>query len=782
MANSLTDIIRQQRAAQDQENQVQGQQGITRDTEGQLSSTPGSTSPTGVQQLAGQAGLSATPTSPLSTALIGGNANQQKMAGSAQQKQAAITQATVPGESLQETLRTQQVRTQATGAEQGEMQKSQDMQNLGGLGDRVTDFINNQRQKLESSAQQTAAGTTAGVDVAAADTYTGGSSGQAQDLSPLKDTLKQLRADPTNMDLQLQVNKALGYDINTQLTPDQINQLYESSVSAISQGGAQVVDDKLSVDDLVNLPNFGYNTQQLSGLLGVPADQLAGMSVGQLKDAITAEQQKEMSKASGLDAKAQSGLLGQAERGEARQAAAETSQTGLRASEADVQKLVGSIQNADQVQFGGQSYKVDDLLKDSTISGIITDYLNSAPGSVTRTQLEQSEPGLIDFINDNQKVLQDAATKLSQGSQQFTDIQTANRGVGTIAGQQLNTDLLNAIVPNYGQLASSKIDTTKIPLLQNLQNTTQPATAVANLNAGIAQDPSVIQQIQALDPGKLNDLLVANNGQNMSQYIGDVGQYNQDQARDKSNLNNNFAIAFGGDTNLQQFQSNAAQADYRSYFALPTDSSLAQYAGLSNDQLNGKLNQYIDSQGRPTLDAAAGGQNQSLQTQKAGSLPILNQEQKDMMSKIQAQYGNSTNLSVSQLASVPGISMTQISALVNSGAKALGQDAQGQFTAQQSQNAQKNFPSSLSALPSVPDTGQLAFTPSDTISNAISKYNQKITEFQSMLTNPTMLDTYGRDNIQAQIDNLHKQIDPIVSWDQQKWGNSGTPVRNMSSK
>ena len=119
----------------------------------QAPTAPGQTPPPppSISQLSGQQGLATQPTTALGAALIGANPDQAKMAGGPAQLSAIANQQQAqqaPQQDLATSLRQQQTRTQATGQEQQTMQKSQDMQNLGGLGDRVTNFINAQRQKL----------------------------------------------------------------------------------------------------------------------------------------------------------------------------------------------------------------------------------------------------------------------------------------------------------------------------------------------------------------------------------------------------------------------------------------------------------------------------------------------------------------------------------------------------------------------------------------------------------------------------------------------------------
>lgn len=481
----------------------------------------------GIQQLTQQAGLVAPPSTAIGAGMIGAGPDTQKMMGSPAQKKAALSLApSAPQQDLSTAVRTAQARSQTTGEEQGKLQKSTDMSNLGGLGDRVTDFIDSQRQKLSAAAPEA-------VQAQTAQTVQGNQinglpnniTGDA--LVSVKQLLTQLHANPSDQNLQLQLNQALGYDVKNQLDPAQISSLYESAVDSISRGGAGTVDDKLTTADLINGGKFGYSAEQLSGLLGLPPEQIAQLSVGQLRDTINQVTDREFNQSQTLQDQATSGNLGTAERGLARQAGKEASATGIRASEADMGRLQQSIANADEVAFGGKEYKVDDLLKDETISNIIKDYMESGEGSDIRKQVEASEPGLVKFIQDHQAVLQDATSKLETGAGEFRAIQASNKGLNSqvFGGVGLGPDALAALIPQANSLQASRIDPNTIPILkyaqsQGIQGAQKVATEINNAQDA---DNTTAAQIAALSEDQVNNLQIGQKGGNWDK----LGQYKQ---------------------------------------------------------------------------------------------------------------------------------------------------------------------------------------------------------------------------------------------------------------
>lgn len=525
---------------------IQQNQGVlTRDANGQLTTQ----SPEEVQKLAQKAGLTSPPVTPLGTAAVGGTPKQQDMAGSSAQKQAALNIAQQPSQNLAAAERTQQVRTQADQSEQAEMNKSQALKDLGQVGDRVGDLINAQKAKLEA-----AAGTTP-VAVQGATTIqnAAGANLTSDQATAIQPALAALRANPNDMNAMLQVNQALGYDANTQLSPDQINSLYQNSNDAIAAAGANTAQSNATVNDLIQ-NGLPYTTDQLSQLLGVPADQVATMNVGQIRDTVNKLMADEFSKTSGLQQKAQSGELGTAERALAQQGAREASATGLRSSEADVQNLKQSLDRGDTVSFNGQQMTVEQALSNDNISKTISDYLNAAPGSPERAQLDKSEPQLSDFINKNQAVLSDAADKLKAGATQFSTIQTNNKQAveSVLPPDVVPADVLKALVPQYGEMSASQLDPSQVPILAAAQNLSdadkkQYANSITNMTQ---QFPEVTDQLKGLSADQIQQLGLNDPNGKWSTYVQQAQDYKQLQSA--SNVDDIITKLYGTDANFQQ--------------------------------------------------------------------------------------------------------------------------------------------------------------------------------------------------------------------------------------
>lgn len=672
----------------------QNQKVLTRGPDGQLTEE---TQPS-IQDLAQKAGLSSPPLTASGAAAIGANPQQTKMQGTPMQKNAALNiAAQAPtNQDLSTTIREQQARTQATTQEQGSIQKSEDMKNLGSLGDRVTDFIQAQKNKLDQQNAQTQAATSL--------TNASGATLTADQATAVQPLLQQLAADPSNMQLQLQVNQALGYDTTHQLSPTEIQGLYQDATSSIASSGAAAIQDNLTAQDLINQGGLGYDANQLSQLLGVPADQIGAMTVPQIRGKIQEAMANEFSQTQNLDQKAQSGNLGAAERALASQGAREASAVGTRSSEADVAHLQQQMQNAEQVSFGGKTMTIEQALSDDNISGTIADYLNAAPGSPQRTQLEQTEPQLVSFINKNQAVLADASQALQSGASQFQNIQTQNSALR----DGLNPNLANALLGD-NKLSASAIDVSqKAPLLQYMQQNPDARNILSDVS------PEEGQQLASLNQAQVTSLL-ANGGANWKNYKEDAqkaADANQkvQAAASSGNPDDVINAVFNGDYpgGYRQFQVDYANEQTANMLGLPNDAK--QYSSLGGTggstkaaapDINALVSLYSSKIGAPSLTDEATGKRTSTSSLTAPKPTIeesnLDDNQQALWKKLGSAVDNDGKVDYNELSSA-GLSYDQLRS-IDANAPAFKGQAQGLFHALSDAYINEQAPDPKASLP-----------------------------------------------------------------------------------
>lgn len=624
----------------------QNQKTLQRGPNGELAYGSQPTQPS-LQQLTGAAGLPAAPITPIGQASIGANPDQMKMAGTPQQKTAALNQSisqtpqaavSVPQppagtQNLQQTLAEQQTSNQTTAEQQVQQQKSKDLANLGGLGDRVQSFIDSQKQAIGNAAGSQL---TTGVSTTATNPLNG------QPLSPDQQAaLTKWAANPQDPNAVLAANQALGANVSDTtaktLDPAQLSQLYNSATQTISAGAQSTVAPSLAVSDLIRDPKFGYDLPTLSNLLGVDQPTLANMNAQQLANAVAGVTSSQFNTTQQLQGQINSGLLGAAGTGLAQQAHRSNAATGVAASEQQMQNLSNSVSNADQVQFNGQTYTAEQLLGNSGISNIITTALNAGPNSTQMQQIQANEPQLYQYITQHQAALTQAANQMSGAATQFnTNIQSAQQMAsdwGDVFGgaATLQSGVTgargSAIVSAASQLSPEQQTAVKSQLQTLTANNPQLAQEMGNLQG--PQAASVIQSVATNSPAWQSYQQGIQKAQ-AAQQIDTSTPQGQDAALQLLTGDGSMSMA-----KLQQMSS-AAQAQQN--LGMGSNTVLSQFGGQmpTAQQLQQLLQNNIQS---PSLSNLASGQNQpSGQIQLAGPSPTaLSAAQQSALTKLQGQ-------------------------------------------------------------------------------------------------------------------------------------------------
>lgn len=443
-----------------------------------------------LQQATQQAGLAAAPTTPMAAQMAGADQQAAKMAGTPQQLGAALKAAGEPAPDLQTTLRRKEYTRQLGEAETAAIQKSEDMQKLGGLGDRVTSMVQAEFKKPTTT------------DVA------------------LSSDLDIIRKDPKSqeaMDAMLRIAQS-GQNL------DDVAKLIPEAATAIADVAKTAIRDPKDIKLPEFLPELGYTAESLSALLGVTPEEVQGYSVEDLQNKINQVTSEEFTKSQQLQQQAVSPLAGAAERGLAREAGRELSAVGVRATEADMQRLSDEISRADQVSFMGETRSYTDWLADDEVSAIIKDIVESPADSQIRKDLKDNPQtrDLYSFIERNEAALKEAASKLDTSTSEFKGIQTANKKVinDSLGGIALDPKVQEALIPGSTGFSSKIIKPESNPILSHLQDKTpdqrkqftQQVATISSIN------PSVASEISKLTPEELSSLDITNNGKNWRNY------------------------------------------------------------------------------------------------------------------------------------------------------------------------------------------------------------------------------------------------------------------------
>jgi len=622
----LSDII--------QRNKMQAN--LTRGPGGVLSENTGEE----LQSLASKAGLQAPPTTPVGAGMLGASPDQQKMAGTPAQKQAAFNLASTPlNQNLADVQRRAQARTQVTGQEQAAQEKSENLKALGGLGDRVNDFIGAQRTRLQQQAADQS-----NITIKAAESLSGVA---PENLEAFRSKLEEFQQNPSNLQLLVDAGNLIGGRV---ITPEEVPGLYQNATQATAAAGATAMADSLRVSDLLTQPDFGYTQEELASLLGVPASDLANYSVKQLEDRVNQLAQEEFSRSAELEKQATSTNLGVAERALARQAGREASAVGTRSTEADIRNLEDQIAQGQIVQFGGRDYDVETLLKDDTITQIITDYLTN-PNSPESKKLAAEEPELLALINKNQSLFQDAITTLQGQTREFGTIQEENRALANVGKVQLSDPIMKAFFEDYGSLRADRYTVDPNSSLAYMQNNPEAGEKiVSQMNDLVTKHGEYAGQLAELSAEELASLGIDKNSPKWQSFLKNVEVRDQLNSINPKDINAVLEAYLGSPDAANIVPSYLQETNARKALGIPSgDSTLLDKNrdGVVDDPNDIYLRLKAQTPEASLKDAAAG----RVGTFQQGSLqqPRMDSFQKEVYNRL-GHLGNDGQVTGAEIA------------------------------------------------------------------------------------------------------------------------------------
>lgn len=448
------------------------------------------------QKLAQDQGIPAAPTTAAGVGLIGGTPAQQGQAGTPMQKQQALAQSSEG--SLAESMRRQQARTQATSHEAAAKEKEQKLGELSTLQQRAQSFIQAATAKPVIQKEQL---TTQAALVADAASALGV---PASDANFNADAQRLAAGGFADANLLADLANRAGLDENTFATRLKNLQLgTEQQTAASATAAAKAVQDKATVNDLIQAGGLQYQPADLANLLGVPEDQIANMSVDDLQAKITEVEQAEYSRVQDLQAQVNNPNLGPAERAAAQQALAEMSGVGVRSSEAQVQRIDEAVQRGDEITFGGKQYKLADLLNDATISQVAADYIRN-PNSPDSLALRKENPDFAAFLDQNKETFNKAAQALESGIQTIKTAQEAKNELLKQTG--IDKDMAEAMMPGFKKLSTK--GAVPPPILQGAMKD----PAIKESLQGLQNNPGVLKELASLDANQVADLGIGQTG------------------------------------------------------------------------------------------------------------------------------------------------------------------------------------------------------------------------------------------------------------------------------
>jgi hypothetical protein len=312
-------------------------------------------------------------------------------------------------------------------------------------------------------------------------------------------------ADPAFQDAVNQLFSLTG--LSQQEIMDRINQSAAVDPGAVGKAADAQIGSNILASQLYS--ELGTTGAELSGLLGIPEDQIANYTVDQLAAALGSVSQQTQ----GTAITAGSGLVGAAERGAAREQLQDLSRSGVMSLEDDLGELSGALERADSIQFGGRDWTVEELLGDGNISRLLTEYLlNPTSKSSQQFAADPQTKPLLDFAERYKTSLTAAAQQMGKAVSESERRVGENRALARIGEVDLPPELMTQI---YGEGWDKRGATVQQPkgvvaALRALPADQQKA-AVDGITEAFRKYPKAGAQIADLSPEQVQSLF-SNNG------------------------------------------------------------------------------------------------------------------------------------------------------------------------------------------------------------------------------------------------------------------------------
>ena len=453
---------------------------LIRDASGNLIETQGVSLPE--QEEAGGA-----PVSPLMAQIGGANPDQAKMAGSA----ATVNRAPAipPSESLQEVMKQEDYALTTKGPSQEQVDKqakgAEMTRKYGEMGSRIQAVI-------DGGGFLATGNITATLDKAETSTLT------PEQLT----AVTEFASGDQGPEAIVKAKKLLG-------GLDPFKFLSKNSDAGSSAAGA--ASDKLFLTTEM-ITSLGSTPEELSVLLGIPADQLAGKSVEDMQAAIEAQLQQEFSSIDMIKGQLNDPSLGPNERAELIKQLRGMGASGVFATEQEMSNLEAEIEGASTIEFMGEKMTLAELLDDEFISQKSAEYVNAPEDSPAKKKMREEEPALAAWLDKHEKAFKDLSDHLDTAASDFGNIQASHEaGKATLdnlvqGNPELATALAGALGIGADGLASESFSPAKYPGLAHLT----AAMAGGKLTPTILAEkfgklaPSLVKELLEMTPEQLD--------------------------------------------------------------------------------------------------------------------------------------------------------------------------------------------------------------------------------------------------------------------------------------
>ena len=259
-----------------------------------------------------------------------------------------------------------------------------------------------------------------------------------------------------NLDAWNKVAKAVGKS-PSDLTWDDFSMFVPQVEDIIEDTATPIFGANVRLSELPDLDSrlqqSGFkDLDDLANTLGTTPDAIEGMTLDQLNN-LMLSLKPSFDTVADLRRKVNDPAIGANERTEIRKRLRELGITGVRSLEAKANQILEQVEDGDTIDFMGEQMRIEDLLSDDYMSGLISEALNS------EETFRKLPPALQNYIASNREALEAATANIKGGLIARKQIIEDNRNLG--AGIQ--DAIMDILVPGWNDATGGRIDVATLP-------------------------------------------------------------------------------------------------------------------------------------------------------------------------------------------------------------------------------------------------------------------------------------------------------------------------------
>ena len=230
----------------------------------------------------------------------------------------------------------------------------------------------------------------------------------------------------------------------------------ESIAKSTGQTIASNVMDEVTIAD-IDLQGLGFDggIEQIATILGMDAEELAGLNIDEFSDKIEAHQKSEFTRIEGLKAELAAAPPGSLKREILLRELRDLGSVGITGVEQAAVENVEDINTADMIKIGDEYIKVADFLDDDNLSERIMDYINEDDPALKDELIPEDQfPELVQWIKNNEIALSQLSTTMTdttkeyiKANEDYSKLNIIDLGNGETVN--LSMDFMKSILPNW---------------------------------------------------------------------------------------------------------------------------------------------------------------------------------------------------------------------------------------------------------------------------------------------------------------------------------------------